>query len=350
MPHALLFTGDAGVGKKMTATALAMACNCLTLKSATSPSSPQPEAIDACGDCVPCKKISGGHHPDVIRVAPLSSVIRIAQIRSLLQSLALKPNEADRRVVILSEAQTMNPEAGNALLKVLEEPPDRTLLVLTASQPSDLLPTVVSRCRHMRFSPLCSADVKQLLTLAGGIDPESVETVSILCGGSYTRAQQLIDSQWLSRRDWIIRAIADQMASDGPPKIRAWLALSEKLAKKKDLIEESLEIVTMWLRDVLVVEHDPKRVFNRDRLDTLSRPQARSARHSCSCKSMQSIAPGGAAIQYKRKIDTGRDGPANGRGVHLNIRETMEKKVGIRFKTGGKIYDFSCGAFVLNLG
>jgi len=270
MPHALLFTGDAGVGKKMTATALAMACNCLTLKSALR-HPPHPEAIDACGLCVPCKKISGGHHPDVIRVAPLSSVIRIAQIRSLLQSLALKPNEADRRVVILSEAQTMNPEAGNALLKVLEEPPDRTLLVLTASQPSDLLPTVVSRCRHLRFNPLCSADVKQLLTLAGGIDPESAETVSILCGGSYTRAQQLIDRQWLSRRDWIIRAIADQMANDGPPKIRAWLALSEKLAKKKDLIEESLEIVTMWLRDVLVVEHDPKRVFNRDRLDTLSK-------------------------------------------------------------------------------
>jgi DNA polymerase-3 subunit delta' len=81
----------------------------------------------------------------------------------------------------------------------------------------------------------------------------------------------LIDRRWLSRRDWIIRAIADQMANDGPPKIRAWLALSEKLAKKKDLIEESLEIVTMWLRDVLVVEHDPKRVFNRDRLDTLSK-------------------------------------------------------------------------------
>lgn len=268
-PHALLFTGDDGVGKKMTAMAFAMACNCLTLKS-TRRHRPTLEAIDACGDCAPCRKIAGNHHPDVIHVAPLSSVIRIAQIRSLLQTLTLKPNEAERRVIILSEAQAMNAEAGNALLKVLEEPPDQTLLVLTANQPSDLLPTVVSRCRHIRFYPLGASDIKQLLTRDGGIEPESVETVSVLCGGSYTRAQKLIDRRWLSRRDWIIRAIGDQMADQGPPKIRAWLALSEKLAKKKDLIEESLEIVTMWLRDVMVVRHDPKRVLNLDRLDALS--------------------------------------------------------------------------------
>jgi DNA polymerase III subunit delta' len=268
-PHALLFTGDDGVGKKMTATAFAMACNCLTLKSAIR-HRPALEAIDACGGCTPCRKIAGNHHPDVIRVAPLSSVIRIAQIRSLLQTLRLKPNEADRRVVILSEAQAMNAEAGNALLKVLEEPPDRTLLVLTAHQPSNLLPTVVSRCRHIRFSPLGAPDIKRLLVQAGGIEPESVETVSVLCGGSFTRAQKLIDSRWLRRRDWIIRAIGDQVTAQGPPKIRAWLALSEKLAKNKDLIEESLEIITMWLRDVLVVRHDPQRVFNLDRLDALS--------------------------------------------------------------------------------
>jgi DNA polymerase-3 subunit delta' len=153
LPHALLFTGDDGVGKKLTAKAFAMACNCLNLKSAR-PRHADLDVIDACGDCAPCRKIAGNHHPDVIHVAPLSSVIRIAQIRTLLQTLTLKPNEADRRVVILSDAQAMNAEAGNALLKVLEEPPDRTLLVLTASQPSDLLPTVVSRCRHIRFLPL----------------------------------------------------------------------------------------------------------------------------------------------------------------------------------------------------
>ena len=269
LPHALLFTGNDGVGKKTTATAFAMACNCLTLQSAIRHRT-HLDAIDACGDCGPCRKIAGDHHPDIIRVAPLSSAIRIAQIRNLLQALTLKPNEANRRVVILADAQALNPEAGNALLKVLEEPPDRTLLVLTARQASDLLPTIVSRCQHIRFSPLREADIKQLLTAAGGIKPESVETVAALCGGSFTRAQKLIDSRWLNRRDWIIQAMGSQMADTGTSGIRAWLAWSEMLAKKKDLIEDSLEIITLWLRDILVFRTDPERVLNQDRLEALS--------------------------------------------------------------------------------
>ena len=269
LPHALLFTGDDGIGKKTAAKAFAMACNCLKLKSAI-PRQPDLDAIDACGDCVPCRKIARNQHPDVIHVAPLSSVIRIAQIRSLLQTLALKPNEADRRVVILSDAEAMNAEAGNALLKVLEEPPDRTLLVLTARQPSDLLPTVVSRCQHIRFSPLGEADIKRLLTRTGSVEPAAIATVSVLCGGSFARAKKWIDPRWLSRREWILQAIGGPMAKDGRPTLRAWLAFSEKLAKKKDLIEESLEILTMWLRDILVVGIDPQRVFNQDRLEALS--------------------------------------------------------------------------------
>lgn len=268
LPHALLFTGDDGVGKKMTAAAFAMACNCLMLKSALA-HRPHLEAIDSCGSCAPCRKIAGNHHPDVIRVAPLSSVIRIAQIRTLLKTLTLKPHEADRRVVILSDAQAMNPEAGNALLKVLEEPPERTLLVLTARQTADLLPTVVSRCRHIRFSPLGVADIKTLLAEEGRLAPEAVEAVATLCGGSFTRAQKWNDRRWMGRRDWIIEVLG-KLIHTGDSEIRSWLALSEMLTKQKDLVEESLEIITMWLRDILVVDCDPQRVLNQDRLEALS--------------------------------------------------------------------------------
>ncbi|MGD9307610.1 MAG: DNA polymerase III subunit delta' [Desulfosarcina sp.] len=279
LPHALVFTGDAGVGKKMTAIAVAMACNCLTLKSARGQPLPI-EAVDPCGGCAPCRKIAGNHHPDIIRVAPHSSVIRIAQIRSLLQSLSLKPHEADRRVVVISDAQAMNPEAGNALLKVLEEPPDRTLIMLTAGQTADLLPTIVSRCQHIRFSPLGAAEIKQLLIASDGLDEQSAATLSLLCGGSYARAQQRIDRRWFRRREWIIQALEDLIAGSGEVDIRAWLALSEMISKQKDLVEESLEIITMWLRDVLVVACDPQRVLNHDRLKALSAAAQQISRQS----------------------------------------------------------------------
>ena len=267
LPHALLFTGDDGVGKRTTALALAMACNCKALKSAL-PQRPSLHRIDACGECTPCRKIAQGHHPDIIPIAPSGSVIRIDRIRSLLQLLSLKPNEADRRVVILTAAQTLNPEAGNALLKVLEEPPDRTLLILTAGQTSDLLPTVVSRCRHIRFLPLQAIDIKRLLMETDNIDDTTAETVAGLCGGSYSRARKWIDPRWLRRRGWIIAALR-QLTGPAPPDLRTWLAFSEVMAKKKDLVEESLEITKMWLRDLIVVSVDPQRVLNRDRLEDL---------------------------------------------------------------------------------
>lgn len=269
LPHALLFTGDDGVGKQTTAMAFAMACNCRTLNSALA-SHLQPDTIDACGECTPCKKIAGGHHPDIIHIAPMSSIIKIDQIRALLGSLTLKPNEADKRVVIISNAQCMNPESGNALLKVLEEPPDRTLMILTARQTSDLLPTIVSRCRHIHFSPLNVADIEQLLIQVDQVEAQSARTIAGLCGGSIARARKWVDPKWIKRREWIIEALG-QALMGGPTKIQTWLAFSEILARRKDLVEESLEIITMWLRDLLVARYAPTHVLNKDRVDTLSR-------------------------------------------------------------------------------
>jgi DNA polymerase-3 subunit delta' len=269
LPHALLFTGDDGVGKKSAATALAMACNCMTL-AATLGNRPHADSIDACGQCPPCRKITGNHHPDILYIAPLSGVIRIAQIRSLLDTLALKPNEARRRVVIVSDAWAMNDEAGNALLKALEEPPEGTLFVLTARQTSDLLPTIASRCRRLRFSPLTADAIKQLLARSHDAEDQLIETIASLSAGSYTRANSMIDDRWLKRRDWIIEVMQQMGDDSASDEIRVWLAFAEMLANNKLRVEESLEIITMWLRDMLVVRWSPQRVFNRDKMDMLT--------------------------------------------------------------------------------
>ena len=270
-PHALLFTGDVGIGKKMSAMAFAMACNCQALATSLEQGAcPDSIEIDACGVCSPCRKIVANQHPDIITISPASTVIRIDQIRALLETLALKPHEARQRVVVIAEARAMNPEAANALLKVLEEPPDRTLMVLTAGQPSDLLPTVVSRCRQIRFLPLKSTQIERLLMAAGDVTPQTAATAAALCGGSFVRAQKLIDERWLRRRKWIVDALS-HVTTNKAGGLRPWLALAEMLANRKDRVEESLEIVKIWLRDLLVVQYDPGRILNQDRIEGLTR-------------------------------------------------------------------------------
>ena len=166
VPHALLFTGIEGIGKQNAAVVFAMACNCAGGHANSEPeseinasvngddSTKRPPITNPCGICKPCRKIESGSHPDFIRIKPAGAFIKIEQIRALCQTLAMKPYEAGMRVVVISDAQEMNSAAGNALLKVLEEPPAGTILILVANHTSGLLPTIVSRCRHIRFNPI----------------------------------------------------------------------------------------------------------------------------------------------------------------------------------------------------
>jgi DNA polymerase-3 subunit delta' len=165
----------------------------------------------------------------------------------------------------------MNTQASNALLKILEEPPDRTLLVLTANHPSNLLPTIVSRCRHLPFSPLENADIRRLLPPQQSLSPESLDAAIAMSKGSLTRAQKYTEPQWMNRRNRILRFLGELLSEKNPPTLRKWLAFSEMLSKKKDRVEESLEVVTMWFRDLLVISIAPARVINQDCLESLEK-------------------------------------------------------------------------------
>jgi DNA polymerase-3 subunit delta' len=146
--HALLFTGPEGVGKKSTALALAQALNC-----------EHPQAQEACGVCVSCRKIMDLHHPDVQLIVPDGQFIKIDQIREQVQhQVLLNPMEGNVKVYIIDAADSMTVEAANSLLKILEEPPGFVVLVLVATQPFLLLDTIRSRCQEVRFNPV-EADV-----------------------------------------------------------------------------------------------------------------------------------------------------------------------------------------------
>ncbi|MGD2149548.1 MAG: DNA polymerase III subunit delta' [Desulfobacterales bacterium] len=275
IPHALLFIGIEGVGKKTAAMALAMACNCMAIKpthhsermrTRTETSTPYNRitTITPCGCCKSCRKIESGNHPDIILLKPSGTFIRIGQIRNLLGTLAMKPFEARCRVVIISDAQAMNPSAGNALLKVLEEPPDRTILILTALQTSDLLPTIVSRCQHIRFNPISRKNLESLLLQRHGANSDEAKIIAIMANGSASKAVSMINIinrvNWINRRIWLINEVESLPLSS----MGSRMAFAEKLSKSKEILDESLEVIKFWFRDLVVCKYHPEKIINRD--------------------------------------------------------------------------------------
>lgn len=273
VPQALLFTGKAGVGKQTTAMIFAMALKCHgTILGSTKGQTP--EQVRPCGRCQTCLRVAAKSHPDVISVAPRKAILRIDQIRGLRNTLAMKPFDAGQRVVIISDAHCMNPEAGNALLKVLEEPPPGTTLILTAHQRSDLLPTIVSRCQHIRFNPLPADAVESHLINIEEIDPSQAKAVAALADGSLTKARQLAVAQGIHQRDWLIRAAGLERPGELRKRpITLALGFAAQLAAQKDDIEDLLEVLKSWIRDLSIWPHAPENVINGDRNELLAQSQ-----------------------------------------------------------------------------
>ena len=284
IPHALLFTGIEGVGKKDAALAFAMACNC------TGEKHPLPDQfvnhlsskkrwsipINPCGSCRSCRKILSGNHPDIIQIKPSGAFIKIDQIRDCCDTLAMKPYEARVRVVIISDAHAMNSSASNALLKMLEEPPDRSILILTACQTSDLLPTIISRCQQIRFNPVSVKSIEKRMIEKQGFAPDKASLIAAMANGSLTRAFALGNSDWINCRNWILNAMnpepSDQSGQSGTLfsiPLTMLLAFAERLKKNKDFLFESLEIIKSWLRDIVIYKFCPEKIINKDLIDKI---------------------------------------------------------------------------------
>lgn len=237
LPHAFLFTGVEGVGKRSTALVLAKAVNC-----------DNGDGADSCGHCLSCRKAASGNHPDIFTIKRDGPFIKIEQIRALQRRLRFRPLEARFRVIIVEDAQNMKAEAANALLKVLEEPPAGNLIILTATDTTALLPTIVSRCLHLPFQPLATAEIADYLRRERGVTPEQADVIAGLAGGSLSRAATLLDEEQLARRRWLLEIVAKVHKSQ----VTDLLAAAQLWQGENEDLKKDLEWLKTWTRDLLV--------------------------------------------------------------------------------------------------
>lgn len=193
-----LFVGLPGVGKRLTALKLAQALSCETY----------PETrLEACGRCSSCAQVAAGTHPDLELVAkpedksfiPVETFIGDREHRlreGLCHTISLKPSLGRRRIAIIDDADYLNEAGANCLLKTLEEPPPRSVLILIGTSQQKQLPTIRSRCQIVRFSPLPPDLIVQLLAAQmPGIAPDEAQRLAVLSNGSLERAKELADQE-----------------------------------------------------------------------------------------------------------------------------------------------------------
>lgn len=299
--HAYLFHGPDGVGKKAAALAFARALQC------------EEAGPDSCGACTACRKVERMVHPDVHVILPqprgadaeevgerlqllgknpYATVdfmrrpalddpektsnkqvwIHVDRIRSELQAkVRYRPLEGAYTFALLVDADRMNPEAANAFLKLLEEPGPEVVLVLTTSKLDVLLPTILSRCQHVRFDPLSSKAIEEALVARQDSSSQQAVTLGRMADGSYARALELAQRESLqAQRQLALDFIRSAYIHDIDK-------LSDQVEQMKRMgrepVKQLLGLVISWLRDVVLYRNleDAEQLVNIDQQEAIVR-------------------------------------------------------------------------------
>lgn len=239
VPHAYIFRGPDGVGKRLFARGVAAAINCRERRGAA-----------ACGNCSSCRKFRSESHPDFLVIRPVKGVIKIEQVRQLAGELSYPPFESEMRIVVLEDVHTMRREAANSLLKMLEEPPPNNLLILTAESSQEILSTLTSRCQVVPFTQLSISDTAAIL-VAHGIEPEAALLLARLSEGSPGRAMLFQKSEMVMVWREVVGKLSDPALLPDRD-VGVVLRLAEKMAAQKDDLPPFLGLLKIWIRDLLL--------------------------------------------------------------------------------------------------
>jgi DNA polymerase-3 subunit delta' len=226
---AYLFVGVANVGKETVALNFAKSINCRTSDEG------------ACGTCLSCRKADDGNHPDLQIIRPSGAWIKIDQIRELQKRIIYRPLEGVRKVYILTEAERMNLEAANCLLKTLEEPPADSGLILLTTNLDALLPTIRSRCQIIPFHPLVVSELAGHLMERFDIDQSQALRVAATTGGAVGKALTLLQDGASFEEE-----IPEIMIANN--RLDAF-----RIAEKWTQQPEALDHLVTWYRDLVLL-------------------------------------------------------------------------------------------------
>ena len=258
MRHAYLFTGSPGVGRRSLALAFA--------RSLTCSHPPAPGAF--CGKCRNCRQIAAMQHPDlnIIQAEKEGGMLKVEQIRELRKSVLLSPYQAKYKIILLLRFQEANPSAANALLKTLEEAPSKVILLLTANNTEQLLPTIVSRCEVLRLRPLPTPRIESYL-LEKGADAEKAQFLAHLSAGRPGYALRLLeDESALGFRNEKLDEFANLLGDSRVARFN----YAASLAKDKEGFRESLLLwLSLWRDVMLLVAGDEQNIVNIDRRELI---------------------------------------------------------------------------------
>ncbi len=238
--HAYLFVGPPGVGRRTLALRFAQALNC---QMPVAPGVP-------CGECRDCKQIALMQHADltIVQAEAEGGTLKVDQIREARRILTLKPYQAKHRVALFLRFQEANDSAANALLKTLEEAPSYAVLILTADNPEQLLPTIVSRCEVLRLRPLEIERVQREIE-SRGVESSQAKLIAHISGGRFGYALRLVeDPSLLEKREARLNDLQNLISASRVEKF----AYADKLAGDKESMRQAVLIWLSYWRDVML--------------------------------------------------------------------------------------------------
>jgi DNA polymerase-3 subunit delta' len=234
--HAYIFSGPVGTGRKAMALALAQAIYC------------KERVDDACGECLECRKVQHGNHPDIHLVEPDGAAIKIDQIRALQKEFAYKATASGTKIYILAQAERMTAQAANSLLKFLEEPSSSVVAILITENGNGLLPTIQSRAQWISFTPMPRPEMIAAL-LQEGLTPPLVRPAVHLAAG-LDAARELAGAGWFAEMRSVVLQLAKEACTRFP---QAFMTIQQKLAKSElaEHLPAFFDLLVLWLKDMV---------------------------------------------------------------------------------------------------